>query len=371
MTDKPEGPRPSPAPEPAPAPYPAPAPAPRRRERPAQGSKAGAAVIVIFLLMALFGGFCLILTLAASAGGGGGGSAFASSTRRINLREQTLYGSDRRNRILVVEVEGAIMKGSTGGLFTPPDMPDMIELITHSLERARDDKTVKAVLLRIDSPGGGVTASDEIYAAIREFRETKKPIYVSMGGLCASGGYYIAAPCDRIFAQPTTITGSIGVILSGLNYSEMLKKIGVRDVTVASGDNKALLSASQPVDEEHVKILRQTVDSMYQRFVGIVADGRGLSLEEIKEKSIADGRVFSATKARELKLVDEIGYQKDAVAALRKAISAPDARVFRYKREMGLLDALQASATAPRPSLLFDPERLRGRGPRLLYLWKP
>ena len=186
--------------------------------------------------------------------------------------------------------------------------------------------------------------------------------------MCASGGYYISAGADEIFAEPTTITGSIGVILGGLNYSEFLRRYGVHDVSITSGPNKALLNSQGPVEKEHLKILQSTVDDMYKRFVGIVAKGRKLSLKTIKAKNIADGRIFTSSQAKKLGLVDDIAYLDEVIDHARKKIGQADAEVVELSSIKNLIDVLAGRAEV-KPGI--DPAKILNPTPRMLYLWKP
>ncbi len=184
--------------------------------------------------------------------------------------------------------------------------------------------------------------SDELHDAICRFRDsdTNRFVFVHMGDMCCSGGYYVAAPATRIMARPTTITGSIGVIMSGVNASELAKKIGLAPVTIASGDNKSLLNPLEPVNPEHVKILEKPVKQMYERFVGIVAKGRGLEPEKVRE--IADGRILSADDALECGLVDAIGHYDDARAAL-KELAGEEVRIMAYRAKAGFWSIFEDS----------------------------
>lgn len=288
--------------------------------------------------------------------------------------ESTYREGNFLSKILLIRIEGTIADGGVSILGVP--QPSMVVRVVNSFERAIEDKDIKAVVLRINSPGGGVTASDEIYEAMQRFRKTNRPVIVSMGGVCASGGYYIAAPADKIYAQPTTITGSIGVMMQAMNMAELYKKVGVEDVTLTSGKNKAMLNQGKPVDPEHTRILQQTIDQMYGRFVGIVSEGRKISRKDIAAQNIADGRVFSADDALKLKLIDELGYLADAIKEARSRIKV-DGAVIEYYQQRGFLGALNASVeqsleagTKPVEIHLGQSAKL-DKGPQLLYLWKP
>jgi len=195
------------------------------------------------------------------------------------------------NKIAIVRVEGVIYKSKE---------------IIEQLKKHISNPTVKAIVLRVDSPGGGVGPSQEIYELVREIAAKKeKKILVSMGSVAASGGYYIACPADKIVANPGTITGSIGVIMEFPNVQELFKKIGLDTVVVKSGKYKDLGSPVRPMSKEERRLLQGMIEDVYQQFVNAVAEGRNLPAEQVRQ--LADGRIFSGKQAKKLGLVDELG----------------------------------------------------------------
>lgn len=174
----------------------------------------------------------------------------------------------------------------------------------------RDDDSIKAIVLRIDSPGGGVGPSQEIYEEVRKATAVK-PVVASMGSVAASGGYYIAAPTQRIIANPGTITGSIGVIMEFTNFQELLQKIGLRSDVVKSGEHKDIGSPVRPMTEDDRKILQAMIDDVHQQFIDAVAAGRSMELDRVR--SLADGRVYTGRQAMEAGLVDDLGNLQDAI----------------------------------------------------------
>jgi protease-4 len=267
-----------------------------------------------------------------------------------SLHERTIDGTGD-DKIVLLSVEGVIQDKPAAGLFGGGGGEGMVKRIKDQLDRAKQDKEVKGVLLDIDSPGGTVTASDQIHRYLMEFRkDSGKPIVVHQGALAASGGYYISAAGDEILCEPTTITGSIGVILGGLNAHRLLKEHGVDDVTITSGPNKDLLSMTGEPKESHRIILQQTVDEMYETFCGVVAEGivRRTKASDPKAvmadvKKLADGRIYTPTQAIDLKLVDRIGYIEDAFAAVKKRAGVTEARLIQYRKQPSFLDALQGN----------------------------
>lgn len=223
---------------------------------------------------------------------------------------------DPANKIAVVNIEGTIMDSGNTGMFNADayNHPMVIE----SLEQIADDDTISGVMLNVNSPGGGVYESAEIHKHLQEIKEAGKTVYSSMGGMAASGGYYVSAPADQIFATNETITGSIGVIMQTINYSQLAEDYGVEFETYASGDMKEMLSGHKETSQEEAEYVQGMVDSMYQDFVDVVAEGRGMSGEEVRE--LADGRVYLGDDAVENGLVDQLGYTEDAMAALEEEI---------------------------------------------------
>jgi protease-4 len=325
---------------------------------------------VVFAIVALCAlGLCMVLGLAASVAGGAAG---ASAGGQLRLTEQTVVEGTAgvADKVALIEIDGAIARVQAGGLFGGG--VDMVERIRKELEAAAEDTSVKALLLAIDSPGGTVTASDQIWHLVMEWKKkTNRPVVVHMGALCASGGYYIAVAGDELLCEPTTITGSIGVILSGMNFHDLLEKYGVKDITITSGPNKDLLNSTGPVRPDHLKIIQSMIDDAYARFTDLVAQGRKLPIDEVR--TIADGRIYTANQALDKKLVDAIGYREDALAAAQRRAGIAGASLVRYARQPTLADVLSGAAKAPSFSgeLRLDPSMLDQLGtPRVLAIWR-
>ncbi len=202
-----------------------------------------------------------------------------------------------RERIALVRIEGPILDPRS---------------TVNELESYAQDPLVKAIVLRIDSPGGGVAASQEIYNAVRRVRdEEQKTVVASMGTVAASGGYYIAVASDRILANPGTLTGSIGVIMQVANYEELMDTIGVKNVVIKSGRYKDVGSPFRKMSEEDQKLLQSVMDDAHRQFIEAVAEGRALDVADVE--TLADGRVLTGQQARDVLLVDDLGDLKDAV----------------------------------------------------------
>ena len=229
---------------------------------------------------------------------------------------------------------------------------------------------IKAVILHVDSPGGDVTTCDVIADEIRKCRQKGIKFVAFFGDLAASGGYYVSAGADRIVARPTSIAGSIGVIMMHFDAQKLLtEKLGVRDESLTSGAYKEVPSIFRPMTAEERAYLQNIVNSLYEHFVKVVADGRKLKPEEVRK--LADGRVYTAEEAKRLGLVDQIGQRDEAIAAARE-FAGSDATVVFYRRQPSFLERLwegEAKAS-PVPREVQTLMRLAVQ-PRLLYLWRP
>ncbi|WP_218081907.1 signal peptide peptidase SppA [Anthocerotibacter panamensis] len=246
----------------------------------------------------------ILIVLCAAATLVGVGKATAPSTASDTLA----FG----DRLLLLTLEGAI-SGSASGSPLGAD-GSALGIRDRLLEAAKDER-IKGVLLRIDSPGGTVGASEEVYNAVMAVR-AKKPVVVSMGDVAASGGYYIAAAGDRIFANPGTLTGSIGVIISGYSASRLLSTLGVEPQVVKSGKFKDILSLNRALTPDERSLLQATINDTYNQFLQDVSKGRNKPIAQLRP--LADGRIFTGRQAQALGLVDELGGQAEAKAALQK-----------------------------------------------------
>ena len=189
---------------------------------------------------------------------------------------------------------------------------------TKNLRKYRRNKNIKAIVLRIDSPGGGVAASQEIYNEIKRVRNVGKPVFASMGSIAASGGYYIAIPCDKIYANPGTMTGSIGVIMEMFNVEELMEKIGIYSMVIKSKEHKDIGSPFREMTEKEKKLLKSLIDDVYNQFTDAIVLERGLKKEDVLR--IADGRILTGKQAVELGLVDELGDMEDAITSVAKEV---------------------------------------------------
>jgi protease-4 len=261
-------------------------------------------------------------------------------------REESLWGGEK---IAIVEIKGVLIDPQ-------PTVEKLVKL--------RKNDRVKAIVLRIDSPGGGVGPAQEIHAEVKKAQQEKK-VLVSMGSVAASGGYYVACAADRILANPGSITGSIGVIVESLNVEELLRKLGLRSTVVKSGKHKDIGSPLRPMTEEEKKLLQGVIDSVHDQFIRAVAEGRKLPVEKVRQ--LADGRIFSGDQAKSLGLVDELGNLEDTIALAAKmaGIKGEPEVLYPEKKKFSLLDLLLQETI----NRIF--ENLRDHSPPLnfLYYW--
>ena len=267
-------------------------------------------------------------------------------------------------KVVRIPVEGIIMLGEgrwRGG---------QTDTVLRSIRRATHDEEVKGLILEINSGGGGITDSDIIYRALLRFKEADEDrVIVSIfGDTAASGAYYIALASDHILAHPTTITGSIGVVMQTYNFKELAQKIGISDVTITSGENKDMLNPFKDVSPEQQEMLKGIVTVMHGRFTSLVTQHRNLPMDVVAP--LADGRIFGAEEALRHKLIDGIGYAEDAQLKIAELLGAEEGgvKIFRYGEQVTLMDLLS------RPGFGFQSEMLRllrneQDGPRLMYKW--
>lgn len=234
-------------------------------------------------------------------------------------------------KVAVVEVEGIIVDGGAA----------VRELREHA-----DNSSVKAVVLRVNSPGGVVAPTQEIFAAIQRVRKGGKPVIASLGAVAASGGYYVATAADRIYASPGTLTGSIGVVMQMANIEGLLKKVGVEYVVVKAGSYKDVGNLARRMSPEERKMLQALLDDVYSQFVDAVAEGRGLERKEVL--AFADGRIYSGQQALALKMVDEMGGFEDAVEAAGKLANIPGRpRLVYPRKKFSFKDLLESRLGLP------------------------
>lgn len=276
-----------------------------------------------------------------------------------------------RDRVAIIDVSGMILNARGSSLLGEGENP--VSLFRERLDAAADDPRVKAVVLRINSPGGAVTASDIMYRDVINFRrETHKPVIACMMDVAASGAYYLSMGCDRVYAHPSTVTGSIGVIMSLYNATGLFTKLGVTSDPIKSGPNKDIGNPGRPMTEQERAILQGMVNSFYDQFVQVVVTGR--QLPEAQVRQLADGRVYTGIDAKKAGLVDEVGYLEDAIQTAKEMACLKDATIIAYDRGDGYRGSIyEALPRIPSEiNIKLDVPMLGGHGgAAFMYLWEP
>jgi len=318
-------------------------------EKPAKKRNLWRIIWGIFTSLAIIGNVFLLLLLIAFI-------AFIAVGPRDVFTEEVIETGPRDSKIAVINLDGIIDSQKSS---------DLIKQIKSAAENHR----VKGVIIRINSPGGAVFASDRIHNQILKYRdETGNPAVAFMSGLAASGGYYTSVACDKIIAEPTAITGSIGSIMGYFVIQDLLEeKLGIQPVIVKSGEKKDWPSAFRPPSEEQMQYVQdKLIAPAYQRFVELIADGREqLSIQQVRQ--LADGSIYSASEALDNKLIDQIGYLDDAVTLVKKLAGIEKAQVVEYVKPFSLSGLLSYKSQN-----LFRINRAKlyeFTTPQLLYLW--
>ena len=242
-------------------------------------------------------------------------------------------------RVAIVELEGVILE---------------VDDLVRELKSHRENPTVRAVVMRINSPGGVVAPTQELHDAVLRLRQAGKPVVASLGSVAASGGYYVAVACDQIYANPGTLTGSIGVIMQLANFEQLMKKVGVDYVVVKAGQFKDIGNFSRAMTPEERRVMQTLLDDVHGQFIGAVATGRKLAREEVVR--FADGRVFSGVQAKELKMVDTLGGLEDAVLGAAKLAGIPTPpNVIQQRRRFSIVDLLRNQFGGTAAGMLLQP----------------
>lgn len=270
-------------------------------------------------------------------------------------------------KIAVVPVRGEITSEADTGAFASGAVT---ERLISQLRQAREDEAVHAVILRLNTPGGSVVASNAVVDELRSLRSAGKPVVASMGEVAASGGYLLSAASDHVIADPATITGSIGVIMVLLNLEEAGGKLGVEPVILKAGRHKDMGSPFRDLTARERRMFQDLLDESHDAFVETVAEGRDMSPREVRD--VADGRIFSGQQAERLGLVDELGGFDHAIDAARSLAEMDEALVVEYQETFSLLDMFRGFPRTLARSPVEEVERSFGAtGPRLAYLYVP
>ena len=353
-------------PDAVPPPPPGPPPLPAARQQPLiiQTRSRATGWIITCVLLVMMLGLSLFFNLL-------GLIPKKKKARMDTIFQELIFAGETAssNKIAVIDVDGVISKYAEG--YTGRD--GMVGDIKQQLKLAVEDEEVKAIIVRIDSPGGEVLASDELYNALLKAKIDKpnKPIIVSMGSLAASGGYYVAVAGDWIIADDLTITGSIGVIMETVNYKGLMEKIGLQSYTFKSGKFKDLMNGSREPTPEEMALVQDLIMETYNKFVGIVATRRKMDVEALKH-GLADGRILSGTQAKVGGFVDELGDFDLAIRRAKERAKISEARVFQYYVPFYFGRLFGFSAKSPLNklslSLSLDPNPLKLESGKLYYL---
>ena len=289
------------------------------------------------------------------------------------LEEQVLEGSGDR-KIVIIDLSGFISEKESGSALR--QKPSSVVQVREALQKAADDRDVAGVVIRINSPGGTVAASDIIHHEIVAYRrKTKVPVTAVITGIGASGGYYVAAGCDEISAHPTAVTGSIGVLLMKFQVTGLMEKIGVGEQTVKSGPHKDIFSPFRPATPEEEKLAREIIDRLHRRFVDVIQSRPGSRLDRQTLEKLADGRIYTAGQALDAGLIDRVEYLDETIALIKQRQGIEEATVVSYYRPgdyKGTIYSAFPDGGTPAVSLinldLGELELLNGS--RFLYLWR-
>ncbi len=292
------------------------------------------------------------------------------------LQEQVLEGKGQA-KILLLDISGIISeKKESKGLGFSQKI-SLVARIKEELQKAEGDSSIAGVIIKINSPGGSVTASDIIYHELMQYKkQTGVRIVACLTGTATSGGYYVASAADEIIAHPTSVTGNIGVIAMKFNVEKLLSKIGIQEETIKSGEKKDIWSPFRPSTPEEKDIIQTIINTLHERFIKVVLAGRQplLSKEEIER--LADGRIFTADQALEVKLIDRIGYLDNAVEEMKKSLKLKEAKVVTYNRAGSykgtIYSGLPGASHTEINLVAINGDGLATiSGVQFMYLWRP
>ncbi|MRH41402.1 signal peptide peptidase SppA [Aquibacillus halophilus] len=284
--------------------------------------------------------------------------------------EKVIEEGTGTNKIAVIHLNGIIQDTTPSTLINTNSYNH--KRFLDMLDEAAEDRNVSGIILRVNTPGGGVVESAEIHDKILEIKEEyEKPVYVSMGNTAASGGYYIAAPADKIIAHKATLTGSIGVIMESFNFAEFADEHGIDFNTIKSGEYKDIMSMSREMTDDEREILQTMIDDMYGDFVQVIVEGRNMSEERVRE--LGDGRVYTGGQAKEVDLVDELGSLDDSIAMMKEDHELGNAQVIEYEQGLDInqyLGGTISSMFGAESDLISIKDLLReNNAPRAMYLY--
>ncbi|MBM7571921.1 signal peptide peptidase SppA [Aquibacillus albus] len=287
-----------------------------------------------------------------------------------DFNEKVIEEGSGMSKIAVLRLNGVIQNTTANTLINTSSYNH--KRFLDMLDKAAEDPRVNGIILRVNTPGGGVVESAEIHAKIVEIQEEyEKPIYVSMGNTAASGGYYISAPADKIVAHNATLTGSIGVIMESFNFAEFADEHGIDFNTIKSGEYKDIMSMSREMTEDEREILQTMIDDMYDDFVQVIVEGRDMSEDRVRE--LGDGRVYTGAQAQEADLVDRLGSLNDTITMMKEDQELGNAQVVEYEQGLTInqfLGGTMRSMFGAESDLIGIKDLLReNNAPRAMYLY--
>jgi len=322
--------------------------------------------------------YCAVVSLVFFVFGCGGGAFQVQVVPANRQLVETVIGGDRgffvSDKIAIIDVDGVMANKQQGGLMKVGDNP--VSVFLEKLDRAAGDKAVKAVVIRLNSPGGTVAGSDMMYHSLGEFkRKTGKPVVSVMMDLACSGAYYLACGTDGIVAQPSCVTGSIGTIMQTVSIEGTLEKIGVKTVAIKSGKLKDVASPFHDLSDEEAKLLQGIITDFYEQFLSVVANNR-TKIEKSKLRELADGSVYTAAQALGHGLVDRIGYADDGIKWAKEMAAIKKMKIVIYHRPMGykpnVYGTSAGASTGMAPLINIElPDWLNSASTQFLYLWQP
>lgn len=289
------------------------------------------------------------------------------------LKEKIIEGSGA-SKLLLVDITGFISEKEPGGI---REQPSSVAQMKEILAKAEKDDDIAGVILRINSPGGTVAASDTIYHEIQQFESRKKvPVYACITGLGTSGAYYIATASDMISAHPAAVTGSIGVLLMNFNVAGLLDKVGIAEKTIKSGAKKDIMSPFRASTGEEQKIMQDIIDGFAARFKGVILARKNNRLGDRELEKLADGRIYAADQALAAGLIDRVEYLDETIKEMKKALGIKEAKVVTYYRPDGYKGSIYSAAPSGSPSAINLININTGSlemlsSPQFLYLWRP
>jgi protease IV len=304
------------------------------------------------------------------------GCALSLVPKTEPLEEKLLEGTGK-SKILLVDLDGVITFKEEKGYLNLSTKPSIVAFFREALRKAEADSDITGVIVRINSPGGSVAASDTIYHEIMSFKQKKKiPVVAYITEIGASGGYYVASASDRIIASPAAVTGSIGVIAMKINLEGLFSKIGVSGETYKSGPKKDFWSPFRPSTPEEKKMLQDLINRFYARFVAVVYASRKQLLTEHEVKSLADGRILAAGEALEKKLIDRVAYLDETIDTMKQELHIKQAKVITYARPENFKSNIYSGMPRQGPQVInlisINAEDLAlFSGVQFMYLWNP